>query len=438
VHEAPRPSDDPARAARTARTAGALGNAVEWYDFAVLGASATLVAAALTSGGALTAVLAVFSLSFLLRPLGAALGAIWADRIGRRPLLIATVVAMTCATGGIGLLPSWRTSAAVAVTGLLVLRAVQGVATGAELVVSVTYLAEHAPPGRRGLWGGAHLATMACGFAAGVTAVLVVEAALPPTSAATWGWRVPFLAAVPLGLVTLLLRRRALETPDFLVGSCRNVDRSAKGLFTVVREDRSAVLRGFLLTAALMSSVNLWFVYLPARLASAKAMDLGPALASTVLGLLALAVSAVLCGRGSDRWGRRPFLGAAVSTLFVLWTVGYPLVAHDLGALVAVDLAAGVAMGALVVQSAVPESFPVHRRTAGLTFTVGLASAVVGGTSPLLAQALGDISPVLVQLYALVWVAGAAAATLTLPLPRKDEAPWGAVAGSAAALGPDG
>ena len=202
---------------RGARLAGAAGNAVEWYDFAVFGASATLVAAAIAPGHSaeFTAVLAVWAIAFVVRPLGAILGAEWADRSGRRGPLIATVLVMSLASTAVGLLPSGAWAGGVVALLLLALRAVQGLATGAELVVSVAYLTEQAPEGRRGLWGGAHLSTMALGYAAGMGAVVAVAATLSADAVASWGWRLPFLLALPLGLVIVLLRHRATESPDF-------------------------------------------------------------------------------------------------------------------------------------------------------------------------------------------------------------------------------
>ncbi len=402
---------------RSARVAGAVGNAVEWYDFAVMGASAALVAQVLTPGGkgSLTAVFALFGLSFLVRPVGAMLGAAWADRAGRRVPLIATVLAMTLATACIGLLPSWQAAGGVVVLALLGLRIVQGLANGAELVVSVAYLVEHAPPGRRGLWGGAQMATMAAGFAGGMAAVSVVSAVLTPAAMAAWGWRIPFLVAIPLGVVTLLLRTRATETPEFAqIEIARSQAPSSPGR-TVLARHLPAVVRGFVLTAALMSSFTLWFVYLPAHLAQTGGVALDVSLASATVGLVVLAASALACGSVSDRWGRRPLIGAGLALLAVTWAAAYPLVTQGVAVLLLAHVAAGAGLGALVLQSTLAESFPLRLRTTGIAVSFGLASALVGGTSTLVADVLQRTDPALVQVYALAWVVLAAGAALTLP-----------------------
>ncbi len=413
------------RTRTSARVAGAVGNAVEWYDFAVLGASAALIAQVLTPGGkgSVTAVFAVFGLSFVVRPLGALLGAAWADRSGRRPSLIATLLAMTLATAAIGLLPSWQAAGGIVVVALLGLRIVQGLATGAELVVSVAYLVEHAPPGRRGLWGGAQMATMAAGFAGGMAAVSVVSAILTPEAVTAWGWRIPFLIALPLGLVTLLLRSRAAESPEFGQIETAMTQAPTGRARTALTRHRPALVRGFILTAALMSSFTLWFVYLPAHLAQTNVLALHESLASATVGLVVLATSALLCGSASDRRGRRPLIGAGLTILFVSWAAAYPMVTQGFAVLLLAHVAAGAGLGALVLQSTLAESFPPVLRTTGLAISFGLASALVGGTSPLVADALQRVDPALVQVYALAWVVAAAGAALTLPHPAGEPSP---------------
>jgi len=400
------PQDDSAARHRAA-VAGAVGNVVEWYDFAVFGATATLLADVLTAGGegSLTSVFAVFALSFVVRPLGALVIGARADRTGRRGPLVTTLGLMTVATAAIGLLPPWAAIGTAATVALLVLRAVQGFSSGGELVVSVTYLVEHAPRQRRGLRGGLHLATMALGFAAGMGAVAVLQHALGPTTMADWGWRLPFLLAVPLGLVGLYLRWRTDETPDFRGQVTESRSRLAP-LAEVVARHRDTVSGGFLLAAALASSFNLWFVYLPNRLVSDGRYDLQTVLSGALAGLVTLAASAVVCGHMSDRWGRRPVLLAGVSSLVVLWVVAPSRVADgSFVTLVVADVAMGAALGAFVLQSALADRLPARVRTSGMAVSFGLASALVGGTAPLVASLLTDTVPV--ALYALVWALSA-------------------------------
>jgi len=392
---------------RRAVAAGAVGNVIEWYDFAVFGASATLLAAVLTAGGerGLTSVFAVFALSFVIRPLGAVLIGTRADRTGRRGPLVATLLLMTLATAGIGVLPPWAAIGTAATVLVLVLRAVQGFSAGGELVVSITYLVEHAPRHRRGLRGGLHLATMACGFAAGMGVVAVLQRGLGLETMVEWGWRLPFLLALPLGAVGLYLRWRTEETPDFRAQV--TVARSRLSpLVEVVGGHGDTVAAGFLLAAAMASTFNLWFVYLPSRLVSDGRYELATVLAGALAGLITMALSAVLCGHLSDRWGRRPLLLAGATAVVALWLVAPPRVAEgSLATLILADIAMGAALGAFVLQSALADRLPPRIRTSGMAVSFGLASALVGGTAPLVASLLTDATYVAV--YALVWALSA-------------------------------
>jgi MFS transporter, MHS family, proline/betaine transporter len=420
---------------RATRSAGLFGNAVEWYDFAVLGASATLVSAALTPSGGLTTVFSILAISLLVRPVGALLGAAWADRAGRRPPMIVTVSAMSLATAAIALLPPWATAGTVVVVLLLLLRVVQGLATGAELVVSVVYLVEHAPPDRRGTWGGLHMATIAAGFLGGTLAVAVVSVVLSEQSLASWGWRIPFLVALPLGYAALRLRLRVAETPDFramasrergmVTGSRHPVgqhDGARPESAEVLRRPRTALLHhsarlisGFLLAAGLMSSFALWFIFLPAHLADRAVHPLPVALGCAVAGLLAMALSAVLSGNASDDWGRRPVIAAGIVVVALAWLLAFPRVIDgSVTALLVGSLIAGAGLGGFVLQSALAEAFPTPVRATGLAVTLGLASAVVGGTSPLVADILANRSPALVSAYALAWLAAASVGLIAL------------------------
>src|SRR5690242_2326012 len=137
---------------RRGSAAGTIGNFTEWYDFAVFGASATVLASVFTDGGtdALTQVFAIFAASYVLRPVGALVVGRRADVLGRRRPLLWMIVLMSAATTAIGLLPTYAALGAVALIPLLLLRAVQGFSSGGEFVTSITYVVELAPPTHRG------------------------------------------------------------------------------------------------------------------------------------------------------------------------------------------------------------------------------------------------------------------------------------------------
>jgi len=205
----------PAAGYRRALMGTSIGNVVEWYDFALFAGSATVIAAVLTPGGwaGFTTVFAVFAMSCLFRPLGALIIGARADRLGRRSVLAATIALMAGATVAIGLLPPWTAIGVAAPLCLLALRAVQAFSCGGEIGVSVAYLMEFSPAGRRGRYGGWYLSTVGVGIAAGLGATAVVAGIVDQDALESWGWRLPFLLALPLGLVGLYIRRRLAESP---------------------------------------------------------------------------------------------------------------------------------------------------------------------------------------------------------------------------------
>lgn len=391
--------------------AGTIGNFTEWYDFAVFGASATVLASVFTPGGtdALTEVFAVFGASYILRPVGALVVGRRADLLGRKRPLLWMIALMSAATTAIGLLPTYAAVGTAALVALLLLRAVQGFSSGGEFVTSISYVVELAPPSHRGRWGGAHMATLSLGFAAGIGAVAGLLQVIGRQEMEAWGWRLPFAVALPLGAVGLYMRLRTDESPEFDLARPTPTDP------TTLKDDlsghRSTLLGGFLLTAAFTSSFNLWFVFLPSALVAQHGRRLSTALECALGGMLALAVSAVICGHLSDVKGRRPVLLAASTCLGLTWIIGPPVaVSGSVAALAATFVVAGSAIGGLVLQSALSDLLPVRGRATGLAISVGFGSALVGGTSPFIAQSLPGTSTWPIQLYALLWVVLAAAA----------------------------
>jgi MFS transporter, MHS family, proline/betaine transporter len=376
---------------RRALVSSCIANVIEWYDFAIFGAFAAVLATVLlpptARETALVSVFAVFATSFLARPIGALIAGVRADRRGRRRILVAMLFLMAGATGAIGALPTWSAVGVVAPLSLVILRLLQGFSSGGQITTSITFLTEFAPDKRRGWFGGWHTATVAIGLALGLSAAAVATTALTAAQLVEWGWRIPFLIALPLGLIGVFIRLRLTETPAF--GSRIGRPMTSGQLATVWREHRAAVITGFVLVALLSGAFNLWFVFLPAHLAAREAFPLSIALACALVGLIVAAMVAPVVGALSDRVGRRSVLAVAVFTLCVLPVPLYAVVAggSTIGLLVS-DTTIGSALAALVLPAYLSECFPTPVRATGLGLTFGLASALIGGTAPLVAATL--------------------------------------------------
>ncbi len=362
---------------------------MEWYDFAIYGALGTVMVPVFfpTDDHLLLSAFALYGTAFLVRPVGAAFFGRRADLRGRQWVLATVVALMTGATALVGLLPGYAAIGVAAPVILLLLRSAQGLAAGGELGVAAVFLVEHALPGRRGAFGACHTASLALGLAAGLlVAGQVVR--LPDEVLAGEGWRVAFLLAMPLGLVGVYLRRRVTETPGFV-----RLEQTEALAGATVRmlwaEHRAALLTGFAIIASGSLAFNVFFVFMPNHLARTTSLALSTALLAAVTGLVSTAAAAVALGRLSDRVGRRPVVLGSTLVL-VVSAAPLSMAAHS-GSLLALTLAeivAGGAVGGVLSVSMLAEMFPARLRATGLGLTAGLATALVGGTGPLVSQAL--------------------------------------------------
>ena len=318
-----------ASASGRALVAACAGNLVEWYDFAIYGAFATIIAATFFPGSdssaRLLASFAVFATAFLVRPFGALLFGRLGDRVGRRRVLATVIVLMVVATAGVGLLPGYATIGMLAPLLLTLLRSAQGLSVGGESSGATAFVVEYAPEGRRGWYGAWLWATLAFGVACGIGVAVLLARVLTRATLEGWGWRLAFLVTLPLGLVGLYLRRRLDETPRFLaVQRARVVVR--RPVTEAVRGYPGRLLTGLALVAALVLTFNLFFFYLPSYLVTALAVPLPRALAASLAGLALVAIAAPFLGRLSDRVGRRPLLVAGTLALLVVTLPAFLLI----------------------------------------------------------------------------------------------------------------
>ena len=298
--------------------AACFGTFLEWYDFLTFASLATYFSVLFfppdNPVAALLASLATFGVGMLVRPLGAALFGSLADKHGRRPIFIATIVLMGVATFGVGLLPTYAQVGMLAPALLLALRLLQGFSVGGEIGGSAVYLTEHAPANRRGVYTSVLQLMGPLGILASTLQVVLLQALLSSADFSTWGWRVPFLLSAVLLLISIKSRMNLHESPVF-----RRM-RENKALSSApLREcisDRHTLGRMALLFFCISAGGSLLFfssqVYTNVYLKSVVKLD--PQLAGTLVmtGTLVLFPLTIFCGWLSDRVGRRPVLLAGL------------------------------------------------------------------------------------------------------------------------------
>ncbi|WP_435260250.1 MFS transporter [Streptomyces sp. 1222.5] len=331
--------------------------------------------------GALVRTYASFALAFFFRPLGAWVFGRLGDRFGRRPVLVGVVALMSGATALIGALPTYGTVGALAPWLLTSLRIVQGLAAGGEFGGAVALLTELAPPGRRGLYGAWQSFTVALGLLAGAGVTAVTATVLTGAQLSAWGWRLPFLLALPLGLVALWLRAGPATEPPA-------AERGAGPREPAVRLGWRAPALAAARVMGWSAAGYTFLVVLPSYLQLALHADLRHALLAAVPANAGFAAAILPAGLLSDRVGRRPVLLAG-AVLVVVTALPLLRLLQDPGVPGTAKGWALAAAGAVVGLMAGPgpallaEMFPKRVRWTGLGLAYALSNALFSGCAGL-------------------------------------------------------
>lgn len=373
---------------RRSVAASAMGNATEWFDYGVYAATATYLTDAFFPGelGTLGTMLG-FAISFLLRPLG---GMVWGplgDRLGRKVVLATTILLMAAATGCIGLIPTHAQIGWFAPVLLIALRVVQGFSTGGEYGGAATYLAECANDRKRGFLGSFLEFGTLGGFVGGSAVVLLCQLIFGSDAMHDWGWRVPFLFAVPLGLIGWYLRSHLNESPVFT--EVADQPHPPGGVWEVLTTYRRETLTLIGLVVALNVVNYTLLTYQPTYLQNTIGVGESTTTAMMLIGQLVMMIVLPFFGRLSDRVGRRPLwlvslVGLAILALPMYWLMGqgtgWAITGFIvLGLLYVPQLA--------TISSTFPAIFPTHVRYAGFALGYNISTAAFGGTAPLVNEA---------------------------------------------------
>jgi MHS family proline/betaine transporter-like MFS transporter len=413
--------------------ASVIGNVLEWYDFAVFGYLAPIISQQFFPSedrlAGLINTFAVFAIGYVIRPVGGILFGQIGDRHGRRKALILSVAMMAIPTTLVGCLPTYDQVGILGPVLLLVLRIFQGLSVGGELIGSISYLVETAPPHRRGYLGSWSLFSAVAGILLGSIVGVVVHSVIPKDALQMWGWRLPFLAGLVIGIAGAWMRRSMVESPEFLDAAKRGQIQKSP-LVEALRTAPGRILQVLLMNMVMGTGLYMLFLWMPTYLQSILHPPVPYALLVNSIAMAFLISVMPWAGWLSDRRGRRPLLlfavvgmGTTVYPLFLLIDKGDPWMILMAQGIFAIWV--GILYG--VMPAAMGELFPANIRYSAMGLGYNMAFALFCGTAPMVSTYLIKATGIITApaVYLMILVLAGLPAYLLLKNPQRSRPPFG-------------
>lgn len=398
---------------RQAITAAALGNAIEWFDFGVYGYVAYILGKVFFADASpsvqLIAALATFSIPFVFRPLGGLIFGRLGDKYGRQKVLATTIIIMTLSTFAIGLLPGYATIGIWAPILLLIVKIAQGISVGGEYSGAVIFVAEYSPDRRRGFMASWLDFGSIAGFLLGAGTVSFITFLVGEESFAEWGWRIPFILSLPLGLIGMYLRHALEETPVYQQHSEAETAKPAQQKVSF-KEILFKHKRSLLLCVGFVLCTNVTYYMLLTYLPSYFTHNLHYSEQHGVLIIIAVMLGMLfvqpLIGWLSDQWGRRPFIFAGSFALIFLSYPAFTLLGSNSPVLIfsgLIILALSLNMLIGVMAATLPALFPTAIRYSALAVAFNISIVIAGLTPPITATLVESTQNLMIPAYYLMF-----------------------------------
>ncbi|GAB48574.1 MFS transporter [Mobilicoccus pelagius] len=407
--------------ARRAIVGTGIGNALEWYDWNVYATFSTFIAAQLFSKAdptsALLSTLAIFAVGFIARPFGGYLFGWLADRIGRKHSLMVAVICASVGSLLIAICPTYDQVGVWASAILLLARLVQGLAHGGELPSAQTYIAEAAPPARRGLWASSIYASGTVGLLFGMFLGLGLNIVLSDEAMSAWGWRIPFLLGAIFGLFAMWIRTR-MEESEVFENEKETEGLPTRSILAGVWHHRRQALQVIGMTAGLTVTYYVWSVAMTPYAVKTLGFSTQQAFWASIIGNTALIASLPFWGMLSDRIGRKPLLLFAMIGSAVMYIPMLNLVQDQTWQLaLAISVMCVILSADLAIAPAVyAEMFPTASRASAFGIPYAVCIALFGGTAPYVQAWMGTaFGPRAFPMYAIALGVVSALTMLTLP-----------------------
>ncbi len=375
--------------------AGLYGNTLEWYDFILYASFAPVFAEIFFPSTvpfvSLIATFSLFAIGFIMRPIGGLIIGHYADYFGRKKALILSMTIMTISTTLIAFVPDYNTIGLAAPFIFAILRLIQGLAVGGELPGSATYLIEHMFHHRRGLAGSLVLSSVFFGIFSGALIAALFSSFYSGEVLLKWGWRYTYLLGGFLGVLGIILRLKSSESPSFLK-KVHTIEIPAK---LIVTQYRKQLILSVLITSIMALANYMLIAYVTTFLVRYQGFSLHDALLINLFSLLTLTLLIPLMGYISDLIGRKPvyLLGLGLLILFI-FPIFWLLLSESWWNVFFCELLLAVVLAPInaTVPTMLAEMFPTSVRASGISIGYNIAQALFGGTMPLIALLLIELT----------------------------------------------
>jgi MHS family proline/betaine transporter-like MFS transporter len=369
---------------RHAIAAATIGNGLEWFDFTVYGFFTPIIARLFfPAGDDLTSILltvGTYGVGFFMRPVGAVVLGVYADRAGRKAALTLTILLMAIGTALLGFAPTYAQAGIAGPLVIVLARLIQGFSAGGEIGGATAFLIEYAPAKRRGYYASWQQTSQALAVVLGGVCGTIITQALDPAAIDSWGWRVPFLFGLLIGPVGFYIRARIDETPVFADDRTR---KSESPLRDALAEHPRGIASGFGVTILWTVCTYVLLFYMTTYANKQLGISLADAFIATTIGGVVLMLGCPVAGMLSDRIGRRRLLLAAAVAIGVLvwplfaWVNATP----TLAVLATVQAILGLLLAAFTgpAPALLAEQFPAGLRSTGLSLAYNFAVTIFGG-----------------------------------------------------------
>lgn len=374
-----------------------IGNALEWYDFALYGYFATTIGALFfpkfSPFASLMATFGIFAAGFIMRPLGGVIFGHIGDKIGRKNALLWSIYLMAIPTTLIGLLPTYDHIGWIAPLLLTIIRLAQGLSMGGEFTGSMVFVVEHAQQRNRGLYGSWVVFSLLLGILVGSAVATATCHFLSEDQLMGWGWRIPFILSVAGGFVGSIMRRTVHEPEQFTEAKLRHKEHSTP-LKELFKNHLGTI--GYVVIIELTLSIGFYLIvtFINNFLTALLNFDMVTSLMMTTISMIAMGIVIPISGWISDKIGRKAVLiPSALAFTFFAYPLFTSLEGSFTTALMA-QVALSFIMGVFFapIPATLVELFPLSVRYSGLSIAHSISMAVFGGSAPLIATWLIQIT----------------------------------------------